>query len=108
MAQFGDSACRRPAAIFLNGACNRFGGWARLMPMQFDFAGFYRALNARRENLEISWRQVSHEAGVGKSTLARMSRMRRPDADGLAALSAWAKLNPADYVKLPSRPRPRR
>jgi hypothetical protein len=29
-----------------------------------------------------------------------MSQNKRPDADGLAALSFWAELNPADFVVL--------
>jgi hypothetical protein len=41
---------------------------------------------------------VAREVGIGKSTLARMSQNKRPDADGLAALSYWAQLNPADFV----------
>jgi transcriptional regulator with XRE-family HTH domain len=65
----------------------------------FDFQEFYRALNSTRESRQISWKQVAEEAGVGASTLARMSKNRRPDADGLAALSAWANLNPADFVE---------
>jgi hypothetical protein len=43
---------------------------------------------------------VAREIGIGKSTLARMSQNKRPDADGLAALSFWAELNPADFVVL--------
>ncbi len=66
--------------------------------MKFDFEKFYQAVNAKREERAASWRQVAREIGVGKSTLARMAQNRRPDADGLAALSYWAGLNPADFV----------
>ena len=66
--------------------------------MKFDFEKFYQAVNAKREERAASWRQVAREIGIGKSTLARMSQNKRPDADGLAALSFWAQLNPADYV----------
>jgi len=65
----------------------------------FDFEGFYRALNATREARNLNWKQVADEASVGASTLARMGQNRRPDADGLASLSAWAGLNPADFVQ---------
>lgn len=64
----------------------------------FDFAGFYRALSATRESRSLTWKQVADEASVGASTLARMAQNRRPDADGLASLSAWSGLNPADFV----------
>jgi transcriptional regulator with XRE-family HTH domain len=66
--------------------------------MRFDFEKFYQAVNAKREARAASWRQVAREIGIGKSTLARMAQNKRPDADGLAALSFWAQLNPADFV----------
>jgi transcriptional regulator with XRE-family HTH domain len=68
--------------------------------MKFEFERFYQAVNATRRQRSASWRQVAREIGIGKSTLARMSQNRRPDADGLAALSYWAGLNPADFVSL--------
>ena len=70
----------------------------KLRAMKFDFEKFYQAVNAKREERAASWRQVAREIGIGKSTLARMSQNKRPDADGLAALSFWAQLNPADFV----------
>jgi transcriptional regulator with XRE-family HTH domain len=68
--------------------------------MKFDFQKFYQAVNARRLQRSASWRQVAREIGIGKSTLARMAQDKRPDADGLAALSFWAQLNPADFVSI--------
>ena len=70
----------------------------KLTSMRFDFQKFYQAVNAKREERAASWRQVAREIGIGKSTLARMAQNKRPDADGLAALSYWAELNPADFV----------
>jgi transcriptional regulator with XRE-family HTH domain len=72
--------------------------------MKFDFEKFYQAVNAKRTARSASWRQVAREVGIGKSTLARMSQNKRPDADGLAALSYWAELNPADFVVLEAHP----
>ena len=68
--------------------------------MRFEFEKFYQAVNAKREERAASWRQVAREIGIGKSTLARMAQNKRPDADGLAALSFWAALNPADFVSV--------
>jgi transcriptional regulator with XRE-family HTH domain len=70
--------------------------------MKFNFEKFYQAVNAKRTARSASWRQVAREVGIGKSTLARMSQNKRPDADGLAALSYWAEINPADFVILES------
>jgi transcriptional regulator with XRE-family HTH domain len=67
--------------------------------MKFDFEKFYQAVNAKRTARAASWRQVAREIGIGKSTLARMAQNKRPDADGLAALSCWAEINPADFVR---------
>jgi len=67
--------------------------------MKFDFEKFYQAVNAKRTARAASWRQVAREIGIGKSTLARMAQNKRPDADGLAALSYWAEINPADFVR---------
>lgn len=64
----------------------------------FDAPGFYRALDAEREGKKLNWKQISQATGVSASTLTRMAQGRRPDADSLAKLSAWAGINPADYV----------
>jgi hypothetical protein len=72
--------------------------------MRFDFEKFYQAVNAKRTARAASWRQVAREIGVGKSTLARMAQNKRPDADGLAALSYWAEINPADFVRIDPAP----
>jgi transcriptional regulator with XRE-family HTH domain len=72
--------------------------------MRFDFEKFYQAVNAKREERAASWRQVAREIGIGKSTLARMAQNKRPDADGLAALSFWAEINPADFVDVEQAP----
>lgn len=67
--------------------------------VDFDFEGFYRALDATRNSRDLNWKQVAAETAVHQSTLTRMARNKRPDADGLAALSAWAGLNPAEFVR---------
>lgn len=67
----------------------------------FDGDAFYRALEntviARGKN----WKHVAMETGISASTLTRMAQGRRPDAASLAALSAWAGLNPSDFVDAP-------
>jgi transcriptional regulator with XRE-family HTH domain len=67
----------------------------------FDGDGFYRALEATVTARSKNWKQVAAETGVSASTLTRMAQGRRPDAASLAALSAWAGLNPSDFVKAP-------
>lgn len=70
----------------------------------FDSEGFYRALEATVIARGLAWKQVAAETGVSPSTLTRMAQGRKPDASSLAALSAWAVLNPADFVRIAHRP----
>src|SRR2546430_15507125 len=65
----------------------------------FDGDAFYRALEATVIARSKNWKQVAAETGVSASTLTRMSQGRQPDAASLAALSAWAGLNPSDFVQ---------
>lgn len=64
----------------------------------FDGDAFYRALETTVESRSKNWKQVAEETGVSASTLTRMAKGRKPDAASLAALSAWAGLNPSDFV----------
>src|SRR6266436_679610 len=75
----------------------------------FNGDAFYRALQSTVVARSKNWKQVAAETGVSASTLARMAQGRKPDAASLAALSAWAGLNPSDFVSAPyrsSRPEP--
>lgn len=67
----------------------------------FDGDAFYRALEATVNARGKNWKQVSADTGVSASTLTRMAQGRKPDAASLAALSAWAGLNPSDFVHAP-------
>jgi transcriptional regulator with XRE-family HTH domain len=75
----------------------------------FNGEAFYRALESTVRARSKNWKQVAEETGVSASTLARMAHGRKPDAASLAALSAWAGLNPSDFVDAPykiGRPEP--
>lgn len=67
----------------------------------FDGQAFYLALEATVAARGVPWKQVAAETGVSASTLTRMAQGRKPDAASLAALSAWAGLNPTDFVNAP-------
>lgn len=64
----------------------------------FDADGFYGSLDRTLRARNGTWRDVSNATGVSSTTLTRMGQGRRPDAASLAALAAWAGINPADYV----------
>ena len=65
---------------------------------EFDAAGFYSALERAVRARKATWKEVSSDTGVSQTTLTRMGQGRRPDAASMAALSAWAGINPASYV----------
>jgi hypothetical protein len=69
----------------------------------FDGDGFYRALKATVTSRATNWKQVAADTGVSTSTLARMGEGAKPDAASLAVLSAWAGLNPSDFVDSPKK-----
>lgn len=60
---------------------------------------FYNAIVKTVTSRGLTWKQVSHETKVSSSTLTRMAQGRQPDAASLAALSAWAGINPANFVE---------
>ncbi len=64
----------------------------------FNGDAFYRALEVTVNTRSTNWKKVAAETGVSASTLTRMAQGRKPDAASLAALSAWAGLNPSDFV----------
>jgi transcriptional regulator with XRE-family HTH domain len=63
-----------------------------------DGGAFYQSLKAVLASRGLAWKQAAEQTGVSASTLARMAQGRHPDAASLAALSAWAGLNPSDFV----------
>jgi hypothetical protein len=67
----------------------------------FNAAAFYNALTQVVVARKVPWIKVSRETGISTSTLSRMAVGRGPDAASLAVLSAWAGLNPANFVRVP-------
>jgi transcriptional regulator with XRE-family HTH domain len=65
----------------------------------FNNGAFYRALARTVDEKDLTWKEVSKSTGVSASTLTRMAQGKKPDASSLAALSAWASLNPASFVE---------
>src|SRR5262245_59964332 len=67
-------------------------------PGRFDTAAFQAALDAQRQALKLTWKQVAAQAKIRASTLTRMAQGRRPDINRLAALCAWSGLKADDYI----------
>lgn len=65
---------------------------------EFDAKAFYAAVDTAVRTRDVRWKDVSADTGISQTTLTRMGQGRQPDAASLAALSAWAGLNPANFV----------
>jgi transcriptional regulator with XRE-family HTH domain len=78
------------------------GGKGRLaVGGKVDVAGLYAALDARRKERGLSWRQVAFEAGVSPSLLSRMANHHRPDLDGFVALIHWLGVEAETFMVVP-------
>ena len=66
---------------------------------KFDSDSFFSALESTRLSRGLTWKKVADQSGVSASTLTRMAQGRRPDVDGLAALSSWSGLDIDDFVR---------
>ncbi len=94
--------------------CTALGVWLQrsnerevsAIKTRFDGEAFFAALDAHRIGQGRTWRQVAKECGVSASTLTRMSQGKLPDAQGLAALAAWAGLDTAEFLRGDDVPRP--
>jgi len=64
----------------------------------FNVSAFFEVVAEVVAARNTNWKLLAKEIGVSPSTLSRRGRGRCPDAATLAALSAWAGLNPADFV----------
>lgn len=68
----------------------------------FDTGAFFAALDAARQAKKMTWKKVADEAGISASTLTRMAQGKRPDVDGLAALTAWGNLDVDAFIRRPN------
>lgn len=65
---------------------------------KIDVAGLYAAIDAQRESLDASWRQLAQKIGVSPSLLSRLGNGYRPDADGFATLVRWLNMPAEEFM----------
>lgn len=61
----------------------------------FDEANFFRAVDAKRREAGVSWRELGRQLELSPSTFSRLSRGRRPDVETFVKVLDWLDL-PAD------------
>ena len=57
----------------------------------------HAALDAAREQKELSWRQLAKEIGVSASTISRMANGLKPDVTAFAAMTTWLRMPAEDF-----------
>lgn len=66
--------------------------------VEFNAAGFFRAIDTTRTAKRLNWKQVAEDSGVSASTLTRLGQGKRPDVDSMAALVGWSGLSADAFV----------
>ena len=66
---------------------------------RFDSEALYKALDDKRRSLQMSWRQVADEIGVGVSTITRTQGGGRMEVDGMLAMVAWLEKPVEAFVR---------
>ena len=59
------------------------------MPIRFDAQALYQALDARRVERGLTWKQVAAEIGVAEGTIKRTREGGRMEVDGMLAMVSW-------------------
>jgi len=59
------------------------------MPIRFDAQALYQALNVRRVERGLTWKQVAAETGVAEATIKRTREGGRMEVDGMLAMVSW-------------------
>ncbi|GAB4085936.1 hypothetical protein GCM10028784_25660 [Myceligenerans cantabricum] len=62
-------------------------------------AALYSALDAARQERQMSWRALAGEIGVSPSLLSRLGNGLKPDTDGFATIIAWLRLPAEQFFK---------
>ncbi|MBB2892180.1 helix-turn-helix domain-containing protein [Flexivirga oryzae] len=52
----------------------------------------HAALDAAREQQDLSWRQLAKQLGVSASTISRMAQGLRPDVSAFVAMTTWLRM----------------
>src|SRR5947208_2817870 len=73
---------------------------SNLMPdTTIDVEAFYAALDAQRQEEELSWREVARHLGISPSTLTRIAQGKRPDVDTFATLLRWLGMSADAFMR---------
>jgi transcriptional regulator with XRE-family HTH domain len=63
-----------------------------------DVGGLYEALDLKRRNDDLSWREAAAKMGVSPSTLTRMAQGASPDVEGFGKMVQWLGVSADDFI----------
>ena len=66
---------------------------------RFDSAALYAALNEKRIQSGMTWKQVAAETGVSEATLKRTGEGGRMEVDGMLAMVHWLGVPVEAFVR---------
>ena len=67
---------------------------------RFDVAALHAALDScQPRSRRLTWKEVAAESGVSASTLTRLSQVRQPDVNSLAALTSWLGMSADHFMR---------
>jgi transcriptional regulator with XRE-family HTH domain len=67
--------------------------------IRFDSAALYAALDKKRKECSLSWKEVAMQAGVSPSTISNTRKGSRMEVDGMLALVYWIGVPVESFVK---------
>ncbi|MBV9215277.1 MAG: hypothetical protein JO053_03790 [Acidobacteria bacterium] len=67
--------------------------------LRFDSKALFRAIDTRREQRGLGWKQVANEMGIAEATIKRTRDGGRMEVDGMLAMIAWLGLPVEHFVR---------
>ena len=74
--------------------------WDWMTRSEFNRQAFLQALDRKKSDRKLDWKQVADLSGVSASTLILMAQGQRPDVENLARLLHWSGLSADKFVRV--------
>ena len=67
--------------------------------LRFDSFELFKALDKKRQQLNMTWKQVADEIGVSPSTIQKTRQGGRMEVDGMLRMVNWLNVPVESFVK---------
>ncbi len=65
----------------------------------FDSKALYKALETKKTERNMTWKQVASEIGVAESTITRTQQGGRMEVDGMLAMVSWLGVQVEFFIR---------